>query len=293
MRRGIFAKVAALAAMIALLAAACGREEKKAPGPGATGGQEQPQSTLEAVRERGPLRGGVNETVPGFGFLTAEGNIEGFDVDFCRAIAVAVFNDPEAEPELVPISADERFNALRSGEYDVLTRNTTWTSSRDGAEGVAFAHVNFYDGQAMMVRKGDFRAIDEMDGTNICVTTGATTELNLADYFGERELGFKAIAFEDNTQLQRAFVAVRCDGWTSDRSQLAGIRSAWPQEEGGPESLVILDEVMSKEPLAPGTLDTEHELGQVIDAVVNGVILAEELGVTSGNVQRLANKPPS
>jgi general L-amino acid transport system substrate-binding protein len=292
MRRGIFAKVAALAAMIALLAAACGREEKKAPGPGATGGQEQPQSTLEAVRERGTLRCGVNETVPGFGFLTAEGNIEGFDVDFCRAIAVAVFNDPEAEPELVPISADERFNALRSGEYDVLTRNTTWTSSRDGAEGVAFAHVNFYDGQAMMVRAdSEFQSLEDMNDTAICVTTGTTTELNLADVFGDLGLNFEAVTFEENPQLQEAFIQERCDGWTSDRSQLAGIRSAWPADAGGPESLVILDDVMSKEPLAPAVLDGDSQWYDVVSWTVKGIILAEELGVDSGNVADQAQNP--
>jgi general L-amino acid transport system substrate-binding protein len=293
MQVGAAAKMLVIAMVLVLAAAACERTAETQNG----GGEPQPAAgagagLLDEVKERGTLRCGVNETVPGFGFDPGSGEIDGFDIDFCRAFAAAILGDPEAI-ELVPIDADNRFIALRNGDYDVLVRNTTWTTSRDGTEGVAFAHVNFYDGQAMMVRKGEFRAIDEMDGTNICVTTGTTTELNLADYFGERKLDFEAIAFEDNTQLQRAFVAGRCDGWTSDRSQLAGIRSAWPQEEGGPGSLVILDEVMSKEPLAPGTLDTEIELRDAIDAVVNGLILAEELGVTSRNVERLADKPPS
>jgi general L-amino acid transport system substrate-binding protein len=291
MRRGIFAKVAVLAAVIALLAAACGREEEQ-PQPGGTGKQqEEPQSTLDAVRERGTLRCGVNETVPGFGFLTAEGAIEGFDIDFCRAIAVAVFNDPAAEPELVPVSADERFNALRAGEYDVLTRNTTWTSSRDGAEGVAFAHVNFYDGQAMMVRAGAFSSLEDMNDTAICVTTGTTTELNLADVFGDLGLNFEPVTFEENPQLQEAFIQERCDGWTSDRSQLAGIRSSWPEEEGGPESLEILPDVMSKEPLAPAVLDGDSQWQDVVSWTVKGIILAEELGVDSGNVADQAQNP--
>jgi general L-amino acid transport system substrate-binding protein len=291
MRRGIFAKIAVLAAAIALLAAACGREEKQPAEPGGGGQQEEAKSLLDQVKERGTLRCGVNETVPGFGFLTAEGTIEGFDIDFCKGIAAAVFNDPAAEPELVPISADERFNALRAGQYDVLTRNTTWTSSRDGAEGVAFAHVNFYDGQAMMVRKGAFKSIEEMNDTAICVTTGTTTELNLADVFGELGLNFEAVTFEENPQLQEAFIQERCDGWTSDRSQLAGIRSAWPADAGGPESLEILPDVMSKEPLAPAVLDGDSKWYDVVSWTVKGIILAEELGVDSGNVEQQAQNP--
>lgn len=291
MRRGIFAKVAVLAAVIALLAAACGREEEQ-PQPGGTGKQQEAQSTLDAVIERGTLRCGVNETVPGFGFLTAEGAIEGFDIDFCKAIAVAVFNDAAAEPELIPISADERFNALRAGEYDVLTRNTTWTSSRDGAEGVAFTHVNFYDGQAMMVRAdSEFNSLEDMNDTAICVTTGTTTELNLADVFGDLGLNFEAVSFEENPQLQEAFIQERCDGWTSDRSQLAGIRGAWPESEGGPESLKILDDVMSKEPLTPAVLDGDSQWQDVVSWTIKGIILAEELGVDSGNVADQAQNP--
>jgi general L-amino acid transport system substrate-binding protein len=232
----------------------------------------------------------VNETVPGFGFTSGQGEPEGFDIDFCSAFAAAILGDAEAI-ELVPIDADNRFIALQNGDYDVLVRNTTWTASRDGNEGVFFAHPNFYDGQAMMVRAGEFASIDDMAGANICVTSGTTTELNLADYFAQRDLDFKAVTFAENPQLQRAFVRGRCDGWTSDRSQLAGIRSAWPDGEGGPDSLAILEEVMSKEPLAPGVLDTEVKLGDAINAVVNGLILAEELGVTSKNVGQLANDP--
>src|ERR671925_2098070 len=176
-------------AAVALVAAACSREAET-NGQADTGeGQQQARSLLETITERGTLRCGVNDTVPGFGFATAEGEIEGFDIDFCRAIAIAVLGEG-SEPELVPVTADERFNALRAGQYDVLTRNTTWTSSRDGAEGVAFTHVNFYDGQAMMVRAGEFSEISEMNDTAICVTAGTTTELNLADYFARLDLEF-------------------------------------------------------------------------------------------------------
>jgi general L-amino acid transport system substrate-binding protein len=296
MRSGPGYRVLVLVVALAVVGVACERESASGGGNGGGDGQAAAQAPggalLEEVEARGTLRCGVNNTVPGFGFDAGGGEIEGFDIDFCRAFAAAIVGDPEAI-ELVPIDADNRFIALQNGDYDVLVRNTTWTTSRDGTEGVAFAHVNFYDGQAMMVRKGEFNAINEMDGTNICVTTGTTTELNLADYFNERNLDFEPIAFEENPQLQRAFISGRCDGWTSDRSQLAGIRSQWPEDEGGPESLVILDEIMSKEPLAPGTLDTEIDLHDAIDAVVNGLILAEELGVTSDNVAQMAENPPS
>lgn len=284
-------KFLAVVFALALVAGACTREEGGG-GQGDTGAGAQAAggTLLDEIKQRGTLRCGVNNEVPGFGFETAAGDIEGFDIDFCKAFAAAILGNANAI-ELIPIDADNRFIALQNGDYDVLVRNTTWTTSRDGAEGVAFMHVNFYDGQAMMVRAGEFNSISEMDNTNICVTTGTTTELNLADYFQERNLDFKPIAFEENPQLQRAFIQGRCDGWTSDRSQLAGIRSQWPPEEGGPESLVILEEVMSKEPLAPGVLDTELRLRDALDAVVNGIILAEELGVTSKNVQKLAEDP--
>jgi general L-amino acid transport system substrate-binding protein len=295
MTRGIWARAAVLLCVLGLVATACTREEeptRTGDGQAAGGGQGEGQSLLDEVRARGLVRCGVNETVPGFGFLTAEGAIEGFDIDFCKAIAAAVLGDALAH-ELVPISADERFNALRAGQYDVLVRNTTWTSSRDGAEGVAFAHVNFYDGQAMMVRTGEFASISDMDGTSICVTTGTTTELNLADYFGERNLEFDPVTFEENPQLQEAFIGGRCDGWTSDRSQLAGIRSQWPEEEGGPTSLEILPDVMSKEPLAPAVLDGDSDWYDAVSWTVKGIILAEELGVTGANVDQQAASPDS
>jgi len=296
MSRSILFKMLAVLAAMALVLGACDRGDDDDGGGGGGGGDTDTEAgqaggdLLSEVIDRGTLRCGVNETVPGFGFDPGDGNIDGFDIDFCRAFAAAIVGDPEAI-ELIPIDADNRFIALQNGDYDVLVRNTTHTASREGTEGVFFAHVNFYDGQAMMVRQGEFSSIDEMDGANICVTSGTTTELNLADYFQQRDLDFSAVTFAENPQLQRAFISERCDGWTSDRSQLAGIRSAWPQNQGGPESLEILEETMSKEPLAPGVLDSEVELGDAINAVVNGLILAEELGVTSGNVEQRANNP--
>jgi general L-amino acid transport system substrate-binding protein len=274
-------------AVVALLAAGCTREAET-NGQADTGeGQQEARSLLETIRERGTLRCGVNDTVPGFGFATAEGEIEGFDIEFCRAVAIAVLGEG-SEPELVPVTADERFNALRAGQYDVLIRNTTWTSSRDGAEGVAFAHVNFYDSQAMMVRAGEFAEVSEMNDTAICVTAGTTTELNLADYFAQLGLEFEAVVFETNEELLPAFQEGRCDGWTSDRSQLAGLRSQFEEQLG---ELEILDDIMSKEPLAPAVLDGDSEWYDTVSWTVKGLILAEELGVTSANVVDMAADP--
>lgn len=297
MQKGFSWKLVALVMMMSLVVGACergGGETEPAEGtsPGAAA-QDEGGDLLQEVIDRGTLKCGVNNSVPGFGYDPEGGsNAEGFDIDFCKAFAAAITGDAE-NFELVAIDADNRFIALQNGDYDVLVRNTTWTTTRDGKEGVAFAHVNFYDGQAMMVRAGEFSEISEMDGTNICVTAGTTTELNLADYFQELGISSEPVSFEENSQLQRAFISGNCDGWTSDRSQLAGIRSQWPAKEGGPEALEILAEVMSKEPLAPGTLDTEMELHDVIDAVVNGLILAEELGVSSENIDELAADPGS
>jgi general L-amino acid transport system substrate-binding protein len=293
MRSGFAVKAGIVLAVVALVAVACQRE---APAPEGEEAQER-ESLLTTVGERGVLRCGVNETVPGFGFLNPDTNeIEGFDVDFCKAIAAAVFNSAEVDDsiQLVSVSAEERFSALRAGNYDVLVRNTTWTSSRDGTEGIAFGHVNFYDGQGMMVRTNSkFRSIEDMNNTAICVTTGTTTELNLADRFGELGLEFEAVTFEENPQLQEAFVGGRCQGWTSDLSQLAGIKSQWPEGDGGPDAVRLLDDVMSKEPLTPAVLDGDSDWQDAVTWVVHGLINAEELGVDSSNVDQMAASPPN
>jgi general L-amino acid transport system substrate-binding protein len=288
---------ALLLAALALLASACTREEQQQPAAGGgEGGEEeqaQPQaSLLDEITERGMLRCGVNNTVPGFGFETAEGTIEGFDIDFCKAFAAAVFGTDSPEEgthyELVPVDADARFNALRAGEFDVLVRNTTWTSSRDGAEGVSFAHPNYYDGQAMLAPQQQFGSIQELDGATICVTTGTTTELNLADYFAQQNMDFQPVALEDYDQIFQAFRQGRCDAVTGDRSALAGLLPTWEEDIPG---LVIFEDVISKEPLAPGVLDGDDRWFDVVNMVTNGVILAEELGVTGQNVDQEVENP--
>jgi general L-amino acid transport system substrate-binding protein len=293
MRRGFAVRAGVALAVVALVAVACQRE---APAPEGEEAQER-VSVLKTVQDRGVLRCGVNETVPGFGFLNPDSNeIEGFDIDFCKGIAAAVFNTPEVDDkiQLVSVSAEERFSALRAGNYDVLVRNTTWTSSRDGTEGIAFTHTNFYDAQGMMVpADSEFQSLDDMNNTAICVTSGTTTELNLADVFAEKGLEYEAVTFEENPQLQEAFVGGRCQGWTSDLSQLAGIVSEWPEAEGGPDAVRLLPDIMSKEPLTPAVLDGDSDWQDAVTWVIHGVINAEELGVDSGNVDQMAQNPPN
>jgi len=239
-------------------------------------------SMLQTVQDRGTLNCGVNDAVPGFGFTDADGNFSGFDVDYCRAVAAAVLGDAEAVTYR-PLTAQQRFTALQSGEIDVLIRNTTFTASRDGREGATFLTTTFYDGQGMMVlADSGITSIDDMADLSVCVLSGTTTELNLAARFGSTP--FTPLTFDANDQLQAAFVAGQCDGWTSDKSQLSGVRSSFPESEGGPEALVILDETFSKEPLGPVVVDGDTQWAQVINWVVLATITGEEWDLTSANV---------
>jgi general L-amino acid transport system substrate-binding protein len=247
-----------------------------------TGAEPAGGGLLADIQSRGSLLCGVNETVPGFGFLNADGSRSGFDIDYCRAVAAAVLGDPDAV-EFVPLDAQQRFTALASGEIDVLIRNTTFTATRDGGEGATFLSTTFYDGQGMMVfSDSGVAAMEDLANTAICVLSGTTTELNLATRFVD--IPYEPLTFEDNGVLQPAFVSGQCDGWTSDKSQLAGVRSAFPEDQGGPEALTILEETFSKEPLGPVVRDGDSQWAQVVDWVVNATILAEELGITSENV---------
>ena len=239
-------------------------------------------SMLQTVQDRGTLNCGVNDAVPGFGFTDADGNFSGFDVDYCRAIAAAVLGDAEAVTYR-PLTAQQRFTALQSGEIDVLVRNTTFTSSRDGREGATFATTTFYDGQGMMVyADSGITSIDDMANLSVCVLSGTTTELNLAARFGSTP--YTPLTFDANDQLQAAFVAGQCDGWTSDKSQLAGVRSNFAESEGGPAALVILDETFSKEPLGPVVADGDTQWAQAVNWVVLATIQGEEWDLTSANV---------
>jgi general L-amino acid transport system substrate-binding protein len=251
-------------------------EDAAAGGGDATGGQ-----TLQAVQSRGTLNCGVNDAVPGFGFTDEEGNFSGFDIEFCRVIAAAVLGDSEAV-EFRPLTAEQRFTALQAGEVDVLVRNTTWTASRDGTEGAQFAATTFYDGQGMMVRAdSEFETLEDMQDTDICTLSGTTTELNLSSRFGAGDIAYEPVPFEDNETLQQAFEEERCDGWTSDKSQLAGVRSVWPE---GPDALRVLDETFSKEPLGPAVRQGDQQWLDAVNWAVMATIQAEEFGITSENL---------
>ena len=288
--------VALLMTVLAIGAIACSDDDENGNGNGDTPNgtetidDEPSGSTLQEVQDRGRLVCGVNDGVPGFGFLEADGTSSGFDIDFCRAVAAAVLGDAELV-DYVILTAAARFEALAAGEIDVLIRNTTWTQSRDGDLGGTFATTTFYDGQGMMVRAGEFTSIDEMDGTTICSLQGTTTELNLADRFAAGDLDYTGLTYEENGPLEAAFTATECDGWTSDKSQLAARRFAYPEADGGPDSLLILDEVFSKEPLGPVTRDGDSQWSDIVNWVVIGMITADEKGITSENVADFIAEP--
>jgi general L-amino acid transport system substrate-binding protein len=286
-------RLASVTLAVGLVLAACGRGDDTASAPAAGGSgsvtvepAQQGGSLLDAVKARGTLKCGVNTGLAGFAAPQGDTYV-GFDADFCRAVAAAVLGNPEAI-EWIPLSASARFTALQSGEIDVLIRNTTWTATRDGKEGAAFATTTFYDGQGMLVRTASaFNSVGDMANTTVCVQAGTTTELNLETYFASRGLRYEPLVFEENDQLQEAFFAGRCDGWTSDLSQLAAFRGTWPAEQGGSASVKILSDVMSKEPLGPLTVDGDSKWFDVINWVTIATIQAEEFGVTKANVDAL------
>jgi general L-amino acid transport system substrate-binding protein len=248
---------------------------------------------LQAVLDRGQVICGVHGTFQGFGFVDSAGAWTGFDVDFCRAWAAALFNDANAV-EFRGLSAQERFTALQSGEVDVLSRNSTWTYTRDAELGLTFGPVTFYDGQAIMARKDIVSdaslGLDALEGANVCVQSGTTTELNLADQFRAAGVNYTPVVFEDQNAAFQAYDEGRCDAITSDRSQLATQGQAVLQNFA---DHVILDVVMSKEPLAPAVAQGDDKWADVIHWVVYGMIQAEELGITSQNVDEfLASEDP-
>mgnify|MGYP003575065012 CR=1 FL=1 len=239
---------------------------------------------LQAILDRGQLICGVHGTFQGFGFVESDGSWTGFDVDFCRAWAAALFNDANAV-EFRGLSAQERFTALQSGEVDVLARNSTWTWARDVELGLTFGPVNFYDGQAIMAKReivdDPAAGLEALEGANVCVQSGTTTELNLADQFRAAGVNYTPVVFEDQNAAFQAYDEGRCDAITSDRSQLATQGQAVLQNYA---DHVILDVVMSKEPLAPAVSDGDPQWAQVVQWVIYGMIQAEELGINSQNV---------
>ena len=242
------------------------------------------QNLLQEIQNRGNLVCGVNERLPGFGSVDDQGNFEGFDVDFCRAVAAAVFGDAEAV-EFRPLSAQDRFTAVQTGEVDLLARNSTWTSSRDTTVGLNFAPVNFYDGQGFMVRRDSgIESIEDLEGRRIGVQSGTTTELNLADTMEALGIQYTPVIFENSDQLASAYDDGQMDAWTTDKSGLASTLITLRD----PSAHRIMDVSISKEPLAPAVLQGEDAWFDVVKWVMFGLFEAEEYGVTMDNVSEMA-----
>ena len=240
--------------------------------------------TLKTVKDRGMLSCGVSQGLPGFSSPDDKGNWTGLDVDVCRAIAAAVFNDP-TKVKFVPLSAKDRFTALQSGEIDVLSRNTTWTLSRDTSLGVNFTGVTYYDGQGFLVRKSlKVNSALELNSASICVQTGTTNEQNVADYFKGNNMKYEVIAFGTADETVKAYESGRCDVFTSDVSQLYAerLKLANPADHG------VLPEVISKEPLGPLVRHGDDQWFDIVKWTLFAMVNAEELGVTQKNVDDMA-----
>jgi general L-amino acid transport system substrate-binding protein len=243
--------------------------------------------TLDDVKQKGFVQCGVSQGLAGFSLPDAQNNWTGMDVDFCRAVAAAIFNDP-TKVKFTPLSAKERFTALQSGEVDVLSRNSTWTMSRDTSLGLKFAGVMYYDGQGFMVRKslGVDSAL-KLDGATVCTNTGTTTELNLADYFKANNMKYQVVAIEDSNQVRQAYDEGRCDIFTTDQSGLYAERLALKN----PDDHVILPEIISKEPLGPVVRQGDDAWFNVIKWTYYALLNAEELGITQANVDQMMTSP--
>jgi len=240
-------------------------------------------SLLDEVKLRGDLVCGVNNQVPGFGVVDSAGEYSGFDVDFCRAIAAAVLGDADAV-EFRALSAQERFTAVQTGEVDVLIRNTTWTSSRDSVVGLNFAPTTFYDGQGFMVKEASgIETLPDMEGRSICVQSGTTTELNLADVMAALDIEYTPVIFETADQAIAAYDSNQCEAYTTDISGLVSRKTTLQDPEGS----VILPQSISKEPLGPSVLHGDDTWFDVVKWVVFGTMEAEEYGITMDNVDEL------
>lgn len=246
-------------------------------------------STLSDVRKADELKCGVSTGIPGFSNPDANGNWSGLDVDVCRAVAAAVLGSAD-KVRYLPLTPNDRFNALQSGEIDVLSRVTTWTHSRDTTLDIIFAGVSFYDGQGFMVQaSSSIQAPSEMDGAAICVQQGTTTEQNLADYFREHGLSYQPVTFNSSDRTVKGFEAGRCSAVTSDLSQLYALRTRLED----PDSVRILTDVISKEPLGPAVRQDDMQWYNIVKWTLYALVNAEELGVTSENIDAMrdSNKP--
>jgi len=246
-------------------------------------------ATLDDVKARGKLNCGINTGLVGFAAPDANGEWSGFDVAYCRALAGAVLGDPTAI-EFVSLTGKTRFTALASGEIDVLSRNTTWTFTRDVDLKFTFVGVNYYDGQGFMVPKElGVSSAKELDGATVCIQTGTTTELNLADFFRVNNIGYEPVPIETNAEAQQQYLAGACDVYTTDSSGLAATRATFED----PSAHVILPEIISKEPLGPLVRHGDDEWADIARWTLNALVAAEELNITSANIDELSAKPTS
>jgi general L-amino acid transport system substrate-binding protein len=239
--------------------------------------------TLKTVKDRGLLNCGANGTLAGFGLPDAQGNWTGLDVDLCRAVAAAIFNDA-TKVKFVPLSAKDRFTALQSGEVDLLVRNTTWTSSRDSSLGLNFTGVDYYDGQGFMVRKAlKVNSALELNGASVCVQQGTTTELNLADFFHAHNMQLKSVTFATANEAVKAYDAGRCDAYTTDASGLYAERLRLANSNDH----IVLPEIISKEPLGPAVRHGDDQWFDVVKWVLFAMLNAEELNITQKNIDEM------
>jgi len=241
--------------------------------------------TLDAIKQRGQLVCGVNPSLPGFSAADSQGNWAGLDVDVCKALAATILSDA-TKIKWVPLNASQRFAALQSGEIDVLSRNTTWTLTRDASLGLFFTGVTYYDGQGFMVtKKSKVTSAKQLKGATVCVQSGTTTEKNLNDYSKAAGLNMKPVVFETQEATNKAYFSGRCQAYTTDASGLASVRN---KEAGNPDDHVILPELISKEPLGPAVRRGDDEFFTIVKWVVFGLIESEEYGITQANVDQLA-----
>ena len=248
---------------------------------GATGATA---ATLDDVKSKGFVQCGVSTGVPGFSFTDDAGNWQGFDPAVCQAVAAAVFGDA-SKVKYTSTTGKTRFTALASGEIDMLARNTTWTLSRDADLGFTFIGVNYYDGQGFMIPKAQgITSAKQLDGASVCIQTGTTTELNLADYFRANNMNYEPVPIETNEEARTNYLAGRCDVYTTDASGLAASRATFDN----PADHIILPEIISKEPLGPAVREGDEPWGDIVRWSLNAMILAEEYGVTSQNVDEMA-----
>lgn len=240
-------------------------------------------ATLDDVKGKGSVQCGVSQGLPGFSNADSDGNWSGLDVDLCRALAAAIFGDADAV-KFTPLSAKERFTALQSGEVDLLSRNTTWTMSRDTSLGLNFSVVNYYDGQGFMIRSEmGIGSAKELSGASICTNTGTTTELNVADYFRANGMEYELVAFEKADEVVAAYDAGRCDVYTTDQSGLYAQRLKLTN----PGEHMVLPEIISKEPLGPAVRQGDDQWLNIVKWVHFAMLNAEELGVSSANVDEM------